>query len=54
MHMRPDFGNLTEMSHLIFWEIPILNIETTLVFLCLIVAMLDILYNWNNLLASVL
>ena len=42
------------LSHLEFQEIPILNIEITVVFLCYIVAMPDILYNWNSHLASVL
>ena len=28
------FGKPTKLSHLVFQEIPILNIETTVVFLC--------------------
>ena len=52
--MWPDFRTPTKLSHLVFQETPISNIETTVVFLYWIVATLDILYNWNNLLASVL
>ena len=42
LHMWPDFEKLTKLSHLIFQEIPISNNETTMVFLCSIIAMLDI------------
>ena len=49
-----DFGKPTKLSHLVFQEITILNIEATVVLLCWTVATPDILYNWNSPLASVL
>ena len=33
-YMRPDYGKLTKLSHLVFRGIPILNIEATVVPLC--------------------
>ena len=54
LQMWPDFRKPTKLSHLVFREIPILNIQATVVPLCYIVALLNILYNWNSLLASVL
>ena len=53
LNMCPNFGKLAKLSHLVFQEIPVTNIETTVVFLCQIVAMPDIQYTWNSLLASV-
>ena len=50
--MWPDFGKPTKLLHLVFREIPILNIQATVVPLCWIVATPVILYNWNSLLAS--
>ena len=44
----PDFGKPTELSHLVFWEILIKNIETIMVFLCYTVATLDILHFHNH------
>ena len=51
-----DFGKLTKLSHLVFREITILNIEATVVLLYWTVATPDILYmyNWNSPLASIL
>ena len=49
-----DFGKPTKLSHLVFRETTILNIEATVVLLCWTVATPDILYNRNSPLASVL
>ena len=49
-----DFGKPTKLSHLVFREITILNIEATVVLLCWTVATADTLYNRNSPLASVL
>ena len=54
VYMSPDFGKPIKLSHLILREILILNIQSTVVPLCYIVGMPDILYNWNSHLASVL
>ena len=32
INIWPEFGKPTELSHLVFWEIPFSNIETTVVF----------------------
>ena len=53
-HMWLDFGKPTKLSQVVFQEIPILNIEATVVLLCWIVATPDELYNCNSRLASVL
>ena len=54
-NMWPHFGKLTKLSHLAFQEIPISNIEIAVIFCArLIVTTVDILYNWNNLITSVL
>ena len=42
------------MAHLVFREIPFLNIEATAVLLCCDLVMLDVLYNEGSYLASVL
>ena len=46
--------DLTELSYLVFSEIPFSSIETAVVVLCKNVVTLDILYNWNGLFTSVL
>ena len=49
-----QFGKPTKLSHLVFQEILILNIQATVVPLCWIAVMPNILYNWNSVLASIL
>ena len=51
--MWPDFGKPTNLSHLVFQEILILNIQAIVIPLRYTVVTPDILYNWNSLLASV-
>ena len=44
-YIWPDFGKPTKLSQLGFWEIPILNIEATMVLSCYIIATLVLQYN---------
>ena len=42
--MRLDLRKPTNLSHFVFWEMPLWNIETAVACLCYIIAMQDLLY----------